>query len=394
MMASPLSQNVRQRAHVAPNLNGVSYAGAGNAAADDAAQRYFPMEARNSYGLASRPNRRPARHDAPDFRRLVDEAKASHNLSDIVSRHTVLKRRSAAEMAGLCPFHEERSPSFEVNDAKGTWHCWGGCGGGDAMSFLMRADGMTFMEAYRSLAGSDFPVISAEEQAKRKGQDAATMAQRMAIARDIWARSVDPIGTPAEVYARSRGITMPLPNTVRFVVTPRWRDPETGEVGRDYPAMACALQDAAGEVVGVQCVFLSDGGAAKYTATKRDGTKAKAKLSYGAIIGSAFRASGYDSDAPPPEHVTVCEGPEDGLTLAQGLAGAAVYVACGTALMPRVCLPSSVKRVTLAGDNNDAGREAVGKCVGEFETRGLDVLQMFPAQGFKDWNDELRGVRA
>ena len=327
-----------------------------------------------------------------DFRRLVDEAKASHNLSDIVSRHTILKRRGAREMVGLCPFHAEKSPSFEVNDGKGTWHCWGGCGGGDAMSFLMRADGLSFMDAYRALTGSDFPMISDEERAERKAEDAAIIAQRIAIGRDIWARSVDPIGTPAEVYARSRGIVAPLPDTVRFVMTPRWRDAETGEVGRDYPAMACALHDVAGEVVGVQCVFLADGGRRKYDRPRQDGTKAKAKLSYGAIVGSAFLASGTAAAGGDRAEVVVCEGPEDGLTLAQGLSGAAVYVACGTDLMPRLSLPAAIRSVVLAGDNNDAGRIAVAAATHAFESRGLEVRAMYPAPAFKDWNDELRGI--
>ncbi|WP_426262990.1 CHC2 zinc finger domain-containing protein [Sphingomonas sp. PWP1-2] len=340
---------------------------------------------------AQQPRRRDSRVTGDDFRRLVDEAKASHNLSDIVGRHTALKRRGAREMVGLCPFHAEKSPSFEVNDGKGTWHCWGGCGGGDAMSFLMRADGLSFMEAYRALTGDAFPIVSDEERAKRKAEDAAIIAQRIAIGREIWARSVDPIGTPAEVYARSRGIVAPLPDTVRFVMTPRWRDAETGEVGRDYPAMACALHDATGEVVGVQCVFLTDGGRRKYDRPRQDGTKAKAKLSYGAIIGSAFLASGMASRAACAE-VVVCEGPENGLTLAQGLPDALVYVACGADLMPRLSLPTAVRSVVLAGDSDEPGRIAVAAATHAFESRGLSVRAMYPAPAFADWNDELRGI--
>jgi DNA primase len=339
------------------------------------------------------------RLDDAEFRRLVDEAKERHNLSDIVGRHTKLRKRGGREMVGLCPFHPEKSPSFEVNDSKGTWHCWGGCGGGDAMSFLMRADGLSFMEAYRSLTGDDFPIVSEEQRAKRKGEDAKALAQRVAVAQEIWSRAVPPAGTPAEVYARSRGITMDLPETVRFVMTPRFRDAETGEVGRDYPAMACALQDARGDIVGVQCVFLAAGGRRKYARTNPDGSQAKAKLSFGSLIGSAFRASKprfYSEalDNGPITEVVLCEGPEDGLTLAQGLPMAQVYVACGTALMPRVELPASVRSVVVAGDNNDAGRVAVAATIEALEQRAIGVRAMYPNPAFKDWNDELRGIPA
>ncbi|EPR14212.1 hypothetical protein M527_29325 [Sphingobium indicum IP26] len=325
--------------------------------------------------------------EAAQFQRIVEEAKARHSLSDIVARHTNLKKRGPRELVGLCPFHSERSPSFEVNDAKGTYHCWGCGAAGDAIRFLVNKEGMTFIQAVECLMGEAFPVISDEERAKRKAEDERDMAERIALARSIWSRSVPASGTPAEVYARSRGITMDLPETVRFVMTPRWRDPETGEVGRDFPAMACALQDGTGAVVGVQCVFLAHGGRRKYERIKDDGTRAKAKLSYGAVIGSAFRIG------PPSDHLIICEGPEDGLTLRQQLPDKTVWVACGTALMPRVSIPSEVQFITLAGDNGSAGRVAVDEATAAYMRLGLAVGAIFPDPPFKDWNDQLRGVR-
>ncbi|MFY9350519.1 MAG: CHC2 zinc finger domain-containing protein [Sphingobium sp.] len=325
--------------------------------------------------------------DAAEFNRLVQEAKDRHNLSDIISRHTKLKKRGPRELVGLCPFHQERSPSFEVNDGKGTYHCWG-CGeAGDAITFLVKKERLTFIQTVEQLLGDFFPTISDEERVKRKADDEKAMAARITIARDIWSRSVPAAGTPAEIYARSRGITIPLPETVRFVMTPRWRNDETGEVGRDYPAMACALQDVHGAIVGVQCVFLAAGGRRKYERVREDGTKAKAKLSFGMIVGSAFRLG------PPSDHVILCEGPEDGLTLWQEMPDRSIWVACGTAMLPRVALPSSINYVSLAGDNNDAGRAAVEAAVAAYMGQGLPTTSFYPDPEFKDWNDQLRGVR-
>lgn len=327
------------------------------------------------------------------FRRLVDEAKAGKNLSDIVGRHTTLKRRGSREMIGLCPFHAERTPSFEVNDAKGTFHCWG-CGkGGDHFTILRDLDGLDFRRAYEALTNDTFPTVSAEEMALRKASDATDLAQRVALARQIWGRSVPAEGTPAEVYARSRGITMPLPPTIRFVETPRWRNGETGEVGRDYPAMACAMQDQTGAIVAVQCVFLAAGGNRKYERVRDDGTKAQAKLSFGALIGAALRLEPFGTPQPLTE-VIVCEGPEDGLTLAQELPGRAVWVACGTANMTQIDYGAAITRVVLAGDNNDAGRDAVTRAAKAIEEQGRNVGLMFPRAGFKDFNDQLRGIRS
>jgi DNA primase len=178
------------------------------------------------------------------------------------------------------------------------------------------------------------------------------------------------------------------------VMTPRYRNPDTGEVGRDYPAMACALQDRSGAIVGVQCVFLAAGGRRKYERAKDDGTKAKAKLSFGVIVGAALRLNTAQTSREIPTEIIVTEGPEDGLTLAQELPGKAVWVACGTALMPRLDLPPEIRTVTLAGDNNEAGRKAVEESRAAYLDRGLTVRMMYPDEGFKDWNDQLRGIRA
>ncbi len=346
------------------------------------------MIARSHRSAGTRTAPIPLRLADGDFRAFVDSARSRHNISDIVGDYTTLKRRGANEMVGLCPFHTERSPSFEVNDSKGTYHCWG-CGkGGDAIGFLMDQRGLSFAQALEMLSGEEFPVVSETERAKRKEFDAAELSRRIGYAAAVWDRAVPAGGTPAEVYARSRGIIAPLPETVRFVSTPRWVNPETGEVGRSHPAMVCALQDVAGAVVGVQCVFLQDGGRAKFSRPHADGTTSKAKLSYGAIVGSAVRLG------PASDHVVITEGPEDGLSLMQELPGKTVWVACGTALLSRVVLPSIVSRISLAGDRGTAGEAAVDEARAAYLKQGVAVDAFFPEPAYKDWNDQLRGIRS
>lgn len=336
---------------------------------------------------ARSPRRQRSAADTEAFQRSVSDARDRRNLSDVVRRYTTLRKRGARELVGLCPFHSEKSPSFEVNDAKGQYYCHG-CGvSGDAFKFLMEKDGMTFRQAFEALTGDAFPVVSDEERTRRKEADARETAERIALARSIWDRAVDPAGTPAEVYARSRGITMALPPSVRFVMTPRWRDTETGEVGRDYPAMICALVDAAGKLVGVQCIFLQDGGRRKYERVRADGSKAKAKLTFGILTGSAFRM-GRRSDS-----IMKCEGPEDGLTLWQET-GRTVWASCGTANLSQMRYPPWVRRVCIAGDNGEAGRSAAEQAQKADLALGLIVEKTFPSDGFKDWNDQLRGIAA
>lgn len=330
----------------------------------------------------------PQRMADADFYAVVEKARQRHLLSDIIGRHTDLKKRGARELVGLCCFHQERTPSMEVNDDKGTYYCHGCGASGDAITFLVKREGMTFRQAVETLSGDAFPVISDDERAKRKADDERKQAARLALARSIWAQGVRPHGTPAEVYARSRGITAPLPPSVRFSCVPRWRDEETGECGPDYPAMVCAIQDTSGAIAAVQCIFLQDGGRRKFTRVRPDGTKAKAKLTFGLLVGGAFRLG------PACEEIIVCEGPEDGLTLAQTMPGRSVWVSCGTSALSKIRFPEVVRTVLLAGDNNEAGRTAVGQARAVYSEQGLSVHEVFPDAPFKDWNDQLRGVEA
>ena len=73
-------------------------------------------------------------------------------IEDIVGQHVTLKSAGVGSMKGLCPFHDERSPSFHVRPGVGRWHCFG-CGeGGDVIEFVMRMDGLPFAEAVEYLA--------------------------------------------------------------------------------------------------------------------------------------------------------------------------------------------------------------------------------------------------
>jgi len=310
-------------------------------------------------------------------------ARGRHLLSDVVSRYTDLKKRGSRELVGLCPFHQEKSPSFEVNNDKGTYHCHGCGAGGDAITFLMRAEGRTFRQAIEILTGDVFPTVSEEDRAKRRAADQASVLARIGLAREMWSRSVPCAGTLAQVYARSRGITVDLPDSIRFGSIPRYINLETGEVGREYPAVVCALQDVTGAITGVQNIYLRPDGSGKY----QSATGGRAKLTFGTMVGSAIRL------APAAEHVVLCEGPEDGWTLMQEMPGQCVWVACGTALLSRVAFPPNVARVTLAGDNGAAGRTAVEEAEANYLGLGLAVSSIFPDGEFKDWNDQVGGVR-
>ncbi|MEF2977980.1 DNA primase [Subtercola sp. YIM 133946] len=83
----------------------------------------------------------------------IDEVRARINIADVVGEYVTLKSAGIGSMKGLCPFHDEKSPSFHVRPQVGYYHCFG-CGeGGDVFTFLQKLDHVTFAEAVERLAG-------------------------------------------------------------------------------------------------------------------------------------------------------------------------------------------------------------------------------------------------
>ncbi len=87
----------------------------------------------------------------PAVEDFINRIKEANNILAIVGEHVVL-RKQGANHTGLCPFHQERSPSFSVSEAKGVYHCYG-CGrGGDTIKFVQEMGGIGFREAIEDLA--------------------------------------------------------------------------------------------------------------------------------------------------------------------------------------------------------------------------------------------------
>jgi len=84
----------------------------------------------------------------------VSEIKRRVDIAALISEHVPLTR-SGSGFLGLCPFHQENTPSFRVDPERGLYHCFGCNAGGDAFSFLMQLYGATFREALEALAGPD-----------------------------------------------------------------------------------------------------------------------------------------------------------------------------------------------------------------------------------------------
>jgi phage/plasmid primase-like uncharacterized protein len=141
----------------------------------------------------------------------IDAIKDQHPLAEVVGRHVVLKRRGH-QLIGLCPFHDERTPSFTIYPQDQRYHCYGCAAHGDIFDFLQHMEGLDIRAAAEQLTGGTFPVLSADRVAELKSRQArfeAEQAERrdaaVRLARERWI-AADPAYT-SHPYLTAKGIS-------------------------------------------------------------------------------------------------------------------------------------------------------------------------------------------
>ena len=82
----------------------------------------------------------------------IAEVREKARIDDVVGQYVTLRNAGGGSQKGLCPFHDEKTPSFNVNPSRGTFHCFGCQEGGDVLSFLQKIDGLTFIESVERMA--------------------------------------------------------------------------------------------------------------------------------------------------------------------------------------------------------------------------------------------------
>ncbi|HEX6072106.1 MAG TPA: DNA primase, partial [Sphingomicrobium sp.] len=137
----------------------------------------------------------------------LDELRARTTLSGIIAPSVKLIR-AGREWKACCPFHNEKTPSFTVNDDKGFYHCFG-CGAhGDAIRFLTDHRGMPFMDAVKELAAkAGMEVPAPDPKAKERADRAASLSDVMASVAAWYTEQLNGLaGAEAREYLSRRGI--------------------------------------------------------------------------------------------------------------------------------------------------------------------------------------------
>lgn len=144
-----------------------------------------------------------------DLQRFIDELRARVSIADVVGAKVKLTKKGR-EYQGLCPFHNEKTPSFTVNESKGFYHCFG-CGAhGDIIKFEMEANGLPFIDALQKLAhqaGLQMPQLSAKD--KKEEDERKSLYEIMETACAFFERELRmPDGTSGlKYFTEKRGLS-------------------------------------------------------------------------------------------------------------------------------------------------------------------------------------------
>ncbi|ETO40872.1 DNA primase [Fructilactobacillus florum 8D] len=188
----------------------------------------------------------------------IEKIRSSVNILDIVGQHVQLKK-AGKNFFGLCPFHEERTPSFSVNEEKQIFHCFS-CGrGGNVFTFLMELEGLSFTEAVQAVGkagGMQLPdeLVQAQQPSAREQQLRPLFSVHEAATRFYHHILVNTkAGAPAREYLKKRQISAEMIETFQLGFAPSERvlQPFFKEQQTDYQTLrktGLFIENQAGEL--------------------------------------------------------------------------------------------------------------------------------------------------
>ena len=320
---------------------------------------------------------------------VLAELRSAADIVQVIGDHTALKK-AGRSWKGLCPFHQERTPSFTVDRDKGLYHCFG-CGvGGDVIHFVRQIDRLDFPEAVEALASRFGVTIPRRERKGPRDDRRERLLEALAAAQRFYAERLARPESAAAKYLAGRGVPPEMWKTLGLGHAPdSWdslgkaltaafpedllveagllqpRSEGKGAYDRFRDRLIFVVRDERGRAVGFGGRALSPGGEPKYLNSPESPVFSKKRLLYG-----LFEAR---ESIRKRDRVVLVEGYFDHLALVR--AGIQETVASmGTALTPEQAekLRRLCPRAVVCYDGDSAGRNA---------TRG--ALALLLAQGFE-----------
>lgn len=306
---------------------------------------------------------------------VLAELRSAADIVEVISDHTRLKK-AGRSWKGLCPFHQERTPSFAVDRDKGLYHCFGCGAGGDVIHFVRQIDRLEFPEAVESLAGRFGVTIPRRARRGPRDERRDKLFEAVAAAQRFYAERLGRPANPAAKYLEGRGVPPELAKALGLGHAPDAWDSLAKALGGAYPEELLAeagllqpraegkgaydrfrdrllfvVRDERGRPVGFGGRALAPKGEPKYLNSPESPVFSKKRLLYGLFEArEAIRKN---------ERVVLVEGYFDHLALWR--AGLTETVASmGTALTPEQAerLRRLCPRAIVCYDGDSAGRAA------------------------------------
>jgi hypothetical protein len=272
-----------------------------------------------------------------------------------------------------CPKHGGRSLIVAERRGKILFNCKAGCAQ-DAVLDALRDLGLF------GRANVDRQrVAEAERKRQQEAEHQAEidrLRRRIDAARALWGRAVPAPGTPVETYLRSRAITLPIPDSLRFL----WFCPHRN--GHYYPAMVAAVVGVTGHLIGIHKTFLRRDGSGK-----ADLPSEEQRECCGPIGGGAVRLA----EIQPGKDLATGEGIETMLSATQ-LFDLPAWAALSTSGLKALELPPAADSVLICADHDReaAGLQAALDASKRWEAEGRAVRIRWPREVGSDFNDALR----
>ena len=321
----------------------------------------------------------------------IYEIRNRADIVSLVSRYVELKQ-AGRNWKGLCPFHNEKTASFNVNTDRQIFHCFGCQEGGDVIAFLMKHDGLSFPEAARSLAG-DLGIEIPEETGSADAGVGPRIFEANGHAQDLYRETLrEPEGEIARSYLTARGFDGAAADQFGLGFAPaRWdavaerlrekripgdvgvqagllaeRKSGSGHYDRLRGRLTFPIQDVRGRVIGFGGRALEADQEPKYLNTPESPVFHKRNSFYGYpdALESIRRAG----------RVILCEGYFDRIAFARADLGEALAT-CGTALTAEhgLQLRRRSREIILVFDGDSAGQKATEKALAVLLPHGLRV---------------------
>jgi len=344
-------------------------------------------------------------------------------VADVIGEYVALRPAGGGNLKGLCPFHDEKSPSFNVTPARGFWHCFGCAAGGDVISFVQQIDHLPFAEAVERLAARAGIQLRYEQGGaapiRQQGQR-ARLAEANRVAASFYAEQLGmPEAAPAREFLAARSFDSTVAERYGCGYAPSTWDAVTSLllgkgftpaelttaglsrqssrgslIDRFHRRLLWPIRDNTGDVVGfgARRLFDDDPIEAKYLNTPETPLYKKSQLLYGVDLAKR--------EIVRRRQAVVVEGYTD--VMACHLAGVPTAVAtCGTAfgaehiaVLRRLLMDtdSLAGEVIFTFDSDEAGRRAAERAFEEdqrFMTRtfvaiehsGLDPCELRQSKG-------------